>query len=695
MSEETKITQTVEYTTDYWAQEMNYAMGSQDYPKIFYCASRLAEPLKKSCSAKEYYEHFLQIFEKLLMLSGFLSRRELKPEQYDQAQFAVDIVPRLYVMITVGISLYRQMENDYVLEDMLDMVRGVQHPVRGLFLRYYLNKKVKDLYKENSQISINFILNNLSQMNSLWSRIEFIDERKALQITVGENIERLSEVCTDLELYLGEVFPKCLSIIKLSDPFSQKFLLDCIVQAFPTEFFLHTCVEFLNIACNIQLNYDVIDLVSSSLSKLQEFLKDLQKSASEDSLSNMKKFLESVRNSKTPENLEKIIELHMVVLKFSTKTPQSLENMLYCLESADLLLDTEHKSIIVFEYLTEILQIATIISIEMSVTSSNFHNIYSELQSTDKERVSYKIIEIITNEEYWTTNVEFWTSAFDYLQIIAYNNSFLKQKLMVLKILHRRELRNFEVYQVAAKKFKDDECVLTGVCFLCLQELKSEHKMHKIIAEALEMFSNSYFAIQMIINTILAFNSANIDYSITELFEKIVRSYETLVDNSQKLSSLTMIIGCARQISNSYLPTDKIVNFCYKLPKKTDQCCLLLSLSHVFWSNILKDPTKLLEILKRSVKLADLCVAGTKNLWFFVLILNTYLYYFQCNVSSIEVNSVNSLIELIYELISYQGEDDQDLAYTKKYFYNTIKQIQLKQEQGVMLELRADYKINI
>ena len=32
-----------------------------------------------------------------------------------------------------------------ILKDLLDMVKGVQQPTRGLFLRYYLMKMMKDI----------------------------------------------------------------------------------------------------------------------------------------------------------------------------------------------------------------------------------------------------------------------------------------------------------------------------------------------------------------------------------------------------------------------------------------------------------------------------------------------------------------------------------------------------------------------
>lgn len=61
-------------------------------------------------------------------------------------RYAGNIVPRLYLMITVG-SVYMSVPDAPVREimkDMLEMSRGVQHPTRGLFLRHYLSGQTRD-----------------------------------------------------------------------------------------------------------------------------------------------------------------------------------------------------------------------------------------------------------------------------------------------------------------------------------------------------------------------------------------------------------------------------------------------------------------------------------------------------------------------------------------------------------------------
>ena len=60
--------------------------------------------------------------------------------RYEMVQHCGNIVPRIYLLITVG-SVYiksKEAPAKEILKDLVEMYRGVQHPIRGLFLRNYL-----------------------------------------------------------------------------------------------------------------------------------------------------------------------------------------------------------------------------------------------------------------------------------------------------------------------------------------------------------------------------------------------------------------------------------------------------------------------------------------------------------------------------------------------------------------------------
>ena len=204
---------------------------------------------------------------------------------------------------------------------------------------------------------------------------------------------------------------------------------------------------------------------------------------------------------------------------------------------------------------------------------------------------------------------------------------------------------------------------------------------------------NAYKGIILGINAILSFDQKNVIFNYSELFDTVFGLYEKVFDNSNKLTVLYMIIGCIKRLKSGAVQLEKVSEICFKLPKKTEQCIVLLSLSHVYWSNVAKKSGELLEILKRAVKLADLCVTGTKNLVLFVNILNEYLYFYLQSVPTIENSSINNLIELIFELLSFQYDKDFDTKATKQYLQNTISFIKARQLENKLVEINSDCKV--
>ena len=65
-----------------------------------------------------------------------------------------------------------------MLKDLVEMCRGVQHPMRGLFLRNYLSQVSKNRLPDSGsrfegpggsvRDAIDFIIQNFTEMNKLW-----------------------------------------------------------------------------------------------------------------------------------------------------------------------------------------------------------------------------------------------------------------------------------------------------------------------------------------------------------------------------------------------------------------------------------------------------------------------------------------------------------------------------------------------
>lgn len=236
----------------------------------------------------------MSVFDALRYLSVHL--RENHPvnhlaDLYELVQYAGNIIPRLYLMITVG-TAYMSIEGAPVKElmkDMMDMSRGVQHPIRGLFLRYYLSGQARDYLptgdsdgpEGNLQDSINFILTNFVEMNKLWVRLQHqghsrerdqrTQERKELQLLVGSNIVRLSQL-VDLPAYKnGILAPLLEQVVQCRDVLAQEYLLEVITQVFPDEFHLHTLDQFLGAVSRLNPHVNVKAIVIGLMDRLSDY----------------------------------------------------------------------------------------------------------------------------------------------------------------------------------------------------------------------------------------------------------------------------------------------------------------------------------------------------------------------------------------------------------------------------------------
>ncbi|KAI5462882.1 vacuolar protein sorting-associated protein 35 [Mariannaea sp. PMI_226] len=258
------------------------------------CSTLVSELRTSSLGPKQYYELYMAVFDALRYLSVHL--RETHPvnhlaDLYELVQYAGNIVPRLYLMITVG-TAYMSIEDAPVKElmkDMMDMSRGVQHPIRGLFLRYYLSGQARDFLptgdgdgpEGNLSDSINFILTNFVEMNKLWVRLQHqghsrereqrVRERRELQLLVGSNIVRLSQL-VDLETYKsGILAPLLEQVVQCRDVLAQEYLLEVITQVFPDEFHLHTLDQFLGAVSRLNPHVNVKTIVIGLMDRLSEY----------------------------------------------------------------------------------------------------------------------------------------------------------------------------------------------------------------------------------------------------------------------------------------------------------------------------------------------------------------------------------------------------------------------------------------
>ncbi|XP_054797418.1 vacuolar protein sorting-associated protein 35B-like isoform X2 [Prosopis cineraria] len=264
-----------------------------------YSAHMLSELRTSKLSPHKYYELYMRAFDELRRLEVFFkdeSRHGVSVvDLYELVQHAGNILPRLYLLCTVGSVYIRSKDAPVreVLKDLVEMCRAVQHPIRGLFLRSYLSQVSRDKLPDIGSIdegdadsvmdSVDFVLQNFTEMNKLWVRLQYQGpsqirekrekERNELRDLVGKNLHVLSQIeGVDLDMYKDIVLPRVLEqVVNCKDELAQFYLMECIIQVFPDEYHLQTLETLLGACPQLLPTVDIKAILSQLMERLSSY----------------------------------------------------------------------------------------------------------------------------------------------------------------------------------------------------------------------------------------------------------------------------------------------------------------------------------------------------------------------------------------------------------------------------------------
>lgn len=120
---------------------------------------------------------------------------------------------------------------------------------------------------------------------------------------------------------------------------------------------------------------------------------------------------------------------------------------------------------------------------------------------------------------------------------------------------------------------------------------------------------------------------------------------EELSDSEAKFAAINLIVAtvynlvCFGHDNFDTLITNS-VSYCSKLLKKPSQCEALTFAASLYYSNYSKQGNKVMDCLKRAIKIADICMSQGKNLFLFAQILNKFLYYFSIDAEFVSSNNL-------------------------------------------------------
>ncbi|KAI8636750.1 vacuolar protein sorting-associated protein 35 [Parasitella parasitica] len=709
---------------------------------------------------------------------------------YELVQYASSIVPRLYLMSTVG-SIYLSVDDappaTEVMSDMMEMTRGVQDPIRGLFLRHYLGGMTRDYLANNGQhleSTIHFILTNFAEMNKLWVRLQHLgqtrdrakreSERKELGTLVGTNLVRLSQLeGVDCKIYQTDILPGILSqVIHCHDVMAQEYLMEVIIQIFPDEFHIHTLKPFLATTAQLHPNVNIKTIIMALLDRLATFAKEgqsveekeggnvlflmfwneimeLVKTRRELPVQDQTSLFLSLANfsiSCYPDRLDYMDQILYFTKEsiFSQYAPelhtkQSENNVLQL-----LLLPAQTWDVLIL--ITTLKHFQPLLAIQpystrRTVALAILDNILEKKTRIDQPQQVYQILEIShvlvkdskntfvsqqlyqyddeddRDEHGWVArllhlfysdeeDVQFLLlsaarqqlehgdqnrikTIFPSLIICSlklatrYSNKNIKEqeKGSIKEANEGQEKQEESINSDDAKRIDEEEQHLQQ------QQHKEEddttksdadthdewpkkmttlyHFIHQIIMIYCRQCENTESqSVQFFLMAGQNANQCGFEDTAFELYLDAFRVYEDSVSHSRAqfnaiVYSIGSLLKTRPQFRQQYFNTlsTKLTLYSTKLLKKPDQSRAVYLSSHLWAFG--ETPSRVIECLQKSLKIADSCMDLVTNETLFVELLNQYIYYFEKEQPLVNAGYLNSLMDLISSRLRYVNQPDQ------------------------------------
>ena len=359
---------------------------------------------------------------------------------YESVQQCRYVIPRLYLTIIAG-SVYLEHSPEKckeLIEDLLDIVKQAQSPLRTIFVRYFLTKVMarvlpdednKDIKEGCGTIldTIYFLIKNLEEMNRAWIRMTLnasLDEKPILEkerLDIKMLIKDAIYIISKLKgmnnnLFEKEILPKIIEIIFMyDDNISQEFIMECILTDFPESYIIKNLDFLLLTLSKLGEGVDKKKLFVLVLEKLFNYYKNnIEKKEGEEKeqilnevhgaypvvLRNFNIILQ--KQEKSVQNLLNILEINYNFIKFCVYCAPEEEKLIsinHGLNSTYSILISANVSILFQDQLNKIHDILSIPleSIYSIFDMANFPKLFSFLDYQNKKKLAFEIIDNLTN----------------------------------------------------------------------------------------------------------------------------------------------------------------------------------------------------------------------------------------------------------------------------------------------------------
>lgn len=685
------------------------------------CSMVLSTLRNHGLSPKQYYEIYIVVYDSLNELCGYLRENHVQlPDLYELVQYSGNIVPRLYLMLTVG-TIYMDVEGapvEELLKDMIEMCRGVQNPIRGLFLRYYLSQRTKDYFSvvssKEKNFKCEFVLTNFVEMNKLWVRLQHQGplkerarrtiERKELQILVGSQLVRLSQVVeNDIEMYKELVLPSVLEqVIQCNDVVSQEYLFDVILQVFPLEFHIATLKDWLLPSIfKLNVSISINEILSTIINKFNNAYDELP--IDNDLFKIFWLFIEQLVVERPDLPLNQFITIMSNYIGLSLKWyPDNLVN-LTCIFKLMVQKCKDMGSIVIED--SDYIKMQELLLFTGSQTHFIFNVItecpdYNVLLDRQKPDTRLFIVESFV-DKLLVSKVNI-TSKQQLEMITVFCNSIVTNSSVIIQekvakvynfLLNRNRISGYSTLEYI---LKIKNCLAEGhiqytypvvithfwklIRYINMKYKNSNariiQQLFKYIARCVTDLYNKTDDYDLVFKLNLQCAAIADQLELSEItYDFISQSFavyeEQLNESKTQFQALVYMAQCLQKKRSLYIEDyyNNLIVRCTlhasKLLTKQDQCRAVYLCSHLWWATEIsvigeeegvtetfnRDGKRVLECLQRSLRVSDSIMDNTQCCELMVEILNRCLYYFIHSSEQFDANMNTKYITGLMELI--------------------------------------------
>ncbi|XP_063226754.1 vacuolar protein sorting-associated protein 35 isoform X2 [Bacillus rossius redtenbacheri] len=719
-------------------------------------------------SPKSYYELYMAITDELRHLELYLLDEFQKGRKvadlYELVQYAGNIVPRLYLLITVGLVYIKTntcLKRD-LLKDLVEMCRGVQHPLRGLFLRNYLLQCTRNVLPDVAEAdheaegtvrdSIDFVLMNFAEMNKLWVRMQHQGhsrdrerrerEREELRILVGTNLVRLSQLeNVTLDKYRKLVLPGILEqVVSCRDAIAQEYLMECIIQVFPDEFHLQTLNPFLKSCAELQPGVNVKNIIISLIDRLAVFSQRTDGAVGSGGIpSDVKLFdvfsdqVATIIQSRQDMPPEDIVSLQVSLVNLAHKCyPDRVDYV-------DKVLLT---TVTIFQKLgLDRIEYQSPISREltrlMKIPVDNYSNLLTVLQLQHygplldyfdyhgRKSLAACLVASALDSNTCLPTPDQVDAVLTLISTLVQDQTdqppgeedpedFAEEQGLLGRFIHhlRSDVldQQYLILSTARKHFKAGgnkriKYTLPPIVFQAYQlafrykEVRDEDEMWEKKCQKIFQFCHQTITalikaelaelpLRLFLQGAIAVDQIEFENHETVAYEFMSQAFslyeDEISDSKAQLAAITLIVAtfeqmkCFSEENHEPLRTQCALA-ASKLLKKPDQCRGVATCAHLFWSgksqvsggDEMRDGKRVVECLKKGVRIANQCMDPSVQVQLFVELLNHYLYFYEKGNDQVTVAMLNQLMAKIREELP-NLEANEETEQINKHFTNTL-----------------------